>query len=75
MARFNHIRDIVEYHLRDKSEEFAAWAFGPSLEKFLGMDFMEGWNVLHGHKLKLEPNGDPNEDIKKMIEIWKEEHP
>lgn len=67
-----HLRDVVEEHLGDKSEEFAQWAFGKFYKDFgHPLNFMDSWNDLHGDKMTLELNGFMEIDIPKMIEIWK----
>lgn len=67
-----HHRDIVEHYLtEEEAEHFAEWAIGKDFREKERRQWPEFWNVLHGNELKLEESGYPEEDIPKMIELWK----
>lgn len=61
------IEDVQE------QDAFGLWAFGKDLmEIHDGIEFMNAWNDLHGNELLLQSTGIISEDIKKMIELWRE---
>lgn len=67
------MKDIVEYYLKEESEEFAKWAFGEKFNEFTSaIEFMKAWNERHSSLLTLDGDGNLTKDIKKMIEIFKE---
>lgn len=67
------IRSIVLSHLRcpKETDKFGLWAFGASYDRFTGYQLMEEWNRLHSDKLILSRDSCVDDDIPKMIEIWK----
>lgn len=68
-----HVRDHIEMYLCPKdAEKFARWAFGEHF-KNIDLNYMGHiyWNELHGEELHLRGDGNPIEDIPKMIELWK----
>ena len=65
-------KEYCEYILgKEKAAEFALWAFGPNFSSTLFNKFPEKWNILHGEKLEIFANGKPEDDLPKMIQIWK----
>lgn len=73
MERARHIRDIIEDHLSIKeAEEFAKWAWGKGFNQIAlrSLESINKFNELHGDKLMLKGNGNPEVDIPKMIELW-----
>lgn len=75
----SRVIDYVKYYTHKAgidSDNFAEWGFG-IYGKLLtnGIESLENWNALHGDKLLLTPSDDMEESMKKMIEIYKAEHP
>lgn len=52
---------------------FCKWAFGPDviLKTFPKIHHMKLWNARHADLLVLKPDGSPNVDIIKMIDLWR----
>lgn len=66
----NRLSDILSD--KNDQEEFSRWAFGTNFNE--NSSLLEGmlyWNLYHSDKLKLEPDSVCEEDIPKMVEIWK----
>lgn len=54
-------------------DEFCLWAFGENNKSLCqGLDFMNAWNDLHGEELLLHEDSSVDEDILKMMSLWKE---
>jgi hypothetical protein len=72
----DHPRTIIENILQDDEqvEKFGKWAWGDNLNEinFMSDETVKVWNDLHSDKLKLESYGIPQEDIPKMIELWRQ---
>jgi hypothetical protein len=66
------IRDLIELYLSEKeAEEFAEWAFGEDFRRFdINYKAHIRWNLRH-RELILKESGSPQDDIPKMIELWK----
>lgn len=65
--------NIISKHLSDRNdqEDFSRWAFGTVFnENDSYLNEMFYWNLYHGDKLELHPDGALEDDIPKMIEIW-----
>jgi len=71
------IRDLVKAKLdpvsEDEVNEFGIWAFGENLEfLYQTLQFLQACNELHGDKLRITPDGYIDEDVEKMILLWKD---
>lgn len=66
-------KDILEKHLTsDEIDKFGIWAFGENLHQINGsINFMNAWNELHSEDLLLKYDSKPDDDIPKMIDIWR----
>jgi len=53
-------------------ENFHKWAFGVTKDCISSrLDAMNYWNSLHSDLMILKPHGTLNNDIPKMIELWR----
>lgn len=68
------IKDLIRpFCNEEESERFAEWAFGSDFKLIDGLiQFLNAWNELHGKKLFLCEDGSPQEDMEKMITMWRE---
>lgn len=66
-----HLRDLIESYLPDDAEVFAAWAFGDDFATIPLHTFWERWNERHSDKLTLAGSGSPQDDVPRLIELWK----
>lgn len=65
-------RNIIETYLSSSvAKQFAEWAIGKHFEDRASYQWPALWNDLHGNELILLDVGHPDEDIPKMIQIWK----
>jgi len=71
---FYGIKDLIRQFCTDEEVEiFAEWAFGDDFKLIVGsIRFLNAWNELHGSKLFLHDDGSPQEDMEKMIALWRE---
>lgn len=68
------IRTAVEFYLsREDAEKFAKWAIGDDFREKSQQDWPNIWNSRHGDLFMIHPEGDPHEDLKEMIRLWKNE--
>ncbi len=68
------LKSLVEYFIDDGNEveEFALWAFGKTYKQEVGLiNFMKLWNQFHSDIFELNSSGQPKQDMKKMVELWK----
>lgn len=71
------IIDIINFYLEDNEgikevKKFAKWAWGSEYRKVnVSKNAVLIWNELHGDLLKISPEGNPHEDLPKMIEFWR----
>lgn len=67
-----HFKDIIIHHLGSlDAEHFAKWDVGDPYQTIEGQDWPYLWNEFHGNELEIYGFGDINEDIEKMIEVWR----
>lgn len=67
-----HFKDIIIHHLGSiDAEHFAKWAVGDAYQTIKRKEWPYYWNELHGNELEISGYGRLEEDIEKMIEIWK----
>lgn len=70
---------IADYALKflgskENANNFCFWAFGKEYQDLIGtINFINAWNERHGDKFLLNKNGNPGEDIQKMIELYHKE--
>lgn len=69
-----HIKDIIDYYLEDDPidfEDFIEWAAGKGWRAIAPSNLWKAWNDLHSDLLELSTEGNPYDDIPKMIDLWK----
>lgn len=71
-----HYRDFVEHYAGlEQAEDFAMWAFGPGFKNISGGDIWKEWNKLHGDLYTIVGSNKPDDDIPKMVCIWRKYKP
>jgi hypothetical protein len=50
---------------------FSKWAWGEGYEELDGNELVWAWNKRHYKKLRISVGGEIDEDIPKMIELWR----
>ena len=67
-----HPKDIVEYYIGNDSDKFALWAWGDGYKElnFKSCEPVIEWNKLHGDLIEFRCDGNPIDDIRKMVELW-----
>lgn len=69
------IRDEFARFIEDEGEldDFGEWAFGENFRELdHSLKFMEAWNLRHGETLQLLPDSCIQQDVPKMIQLWKD---
>jgi len=56
---------------KTETDEFALWAFGENYMEKFSKELIWAWNERHAKKLRISLGGTLEEDIPKMIELWK----
>jgi hypothetical protein len=64
----SYFRENYKIAIQDK--EFLEWAIGINYFNMSGLEKMEAWNLKHGEKLLLKPNGDILYDINEMYNLY-----
>lgn len=68
-----HIKNLIQKHLSlSESQKFAEWAIGKDYRSKLQEEWPKLWNELHGDIYKIDPSSKPENDIPKMIELWRD---
>ena len=62
---------IAEILCRCEIDEFCDWAFG-NISDSLPQDVFVAWNKIHGDKLKLHEDDIIQNDLPKMVALWRE---
>jgi hypothetical protein len=65
----------VQKHMSLKeSKEFEKWAFGEDFSRDCRLELIpKKWNALHGDKFLIDGKNPAIDDVKKMVEIYKQE--
>lgn len=66
-----HIPSMIEYLLGKDKEPFMEFAFGKVYQDLPHKNFVTLWNSRHDDNLTLLKYGRPEEDLHKMIALWK----
>lgn len=62
---------LVHYLSLEETERFAKWAVGDKFEEYFVNQWPDIWNEKHGYLFKIDKTHSLQEDLSKMIEIWK----
>lgn len=65
------INNLIEYLLEDDAVPFIRFAFGEFYPDISKREFVSLWNHHHKKDLTLLKNAKPEEDLHKMIVLWK----
>ena len=66
-----HIPSMIDYLLKEQSEEFMKWAFGKVYEEMAYITFITEWNKRHSKDYKLCKYGRPEDELHVMIKLWR----
>jgi len=69
-----HFKDRLLKHLKEEEvDKFGEYAFGPKYKEMYVMEMHLCWNLAHGGKLQLKDLGIADDEIPKMIKLWRKE--
>jgi hypothetical protein len=66
-----HIPNMIDYLLKDKSDEFMKWAFGKVYDEMEYNVFVSTWNKRHSDEYRLCKYGRPEDELHVMIKLWR----